>query len=127
MFGRKASAPQMVRQASANMMTSVNLVAPTLMRHGSQMFFLEEKSEKPVYKRGIFWVFAILGLAGSAFTAYLLSVYVKSELDAQLVSGDTSYSIATAPPTSWGTDGNNTACPFGGCTHSPTTSVTVPG
>ena len=88
-----------------------------LARVGSQIFFQQDKSETPVYKRPIFWIFSFLGVVGSAYTAYLLYLYTNSELND--VSGVAQYyTLATAPPVSWGTLGNVT-CPFGGCTPSP--------
>jgi len=118
-----------VRTASRNAMTQVQSFIPTafqpggLVRTGSQIFFMQEKSDKPIYKRGIFWVFSVCAIVGSAYTCYLLYLYSNSWIGG---SSSASYSLATAPPVSWGTYGPNLPCPYGGCTPSPVIPPTPP-
>lgn len=92
---------------------------PGLMRTGSQMFFQVEATNKPLYQRGIFWVYTLMSFAGIAAAAAFIILYFKASADDPAV-----FSTGTAPPISWGyytnAQGVEVPCPYGGCTNSPT-------
>ena len=82
-----------------------------LVRHGSQMLFQVEKTETPLHKRCIFWVYTTMALVGLAAAVAFLVLYFKASMD-----NAQSFNYATQAPNSAGKD-----CALG-CTPTPAPS-----
>ncbi|KAH9252032.1 hypothetical protein BASA81_010014 [Batrachochytrium salamandrivorans] len=89
-----------------------------LFGKASMLLLSQQANSSPVLKRPIFWVFSLAFLA--YFTACLaMAVVFFSAQPGQYPEYQTRYNSQTAPPTSWGVDGEGKPCPFNGCTSAP--------
>ena len=90
-----------------------------LARTASQMFFKQEKTVVPITKRKIFWIQVLFFMGYFAGALAIVVLFFKPNISNPVFATD--YNTATAPPVDWGVDAQGNACPFGGCTKSPTT------